>query len=296
MKIKFEKKYFIGLSVSALIVIIDLVYLLKTRWSVAMIVLAIVVAITQFMLDISQEQKRQREIEEKFLEFVRALVGTVKSGVSIPQALKQTSDKDYGALTKYTKKLAYQLEWGIPVDEAFLTFSRDTGNTVIKRAISIVLEAEKSGGDIGSVLESVTDSVVHVKKMKAERKSETYSQIVQGYIVFFVFIGIMLLLQIKLFPLLSGMSGSMSQGLGGMGMSMFGSGEKLGTSGIGKIFFSMVMIQGLFAGIMIGKFSEGTAKQGLMHSFILMTLAALVVTVAQGGIVPQAPTTPGVMG
>ncbi len=276
MKIRFKKEYLIGISFGILLIILDILYFLKTRWFFAMIVLAIVSSVIQFLLEIKKEQDRQKEIEEKFIEFVRALVGTVKSGISIPQALRQIADKDYGALTKYTKKLAYQLEWGIPVDTALLTFSKDTGNTVIKRTLSIVLEAEKSGGDMESVLESVTDSVMHVKKMKAERKAETYSQMVQGYIVYVVFIGIMLLLQLKLFPLMQGMSGT--TGLEGMGMvgGMFGEGE---ATNMDMIFFALLMVQGFFAGIMIGKFAEGSLKQGLMHSLILMTISALIVTI-----------------
>src|SRR4030042_1605198 len=113
MKIKFKKEYLIGISFGALLIIFDVLYFLKTRWFFAVIVLAIVSSVIQFLLEIKKEQDRQKGIEEKFIEFVRALVGTVKSGISIPQALRQVADKDYGALTKYTKKLAYQLEWGI---------------------------------------------------------------------------------------------------------------------------------------------------------------------------------------
>ncbi|MBU4501812.1 MAG: type II secretion system F family protein [Nanoarchaeota archaeon] len=289
MRIKFKNKYFIGIGVAALMLLMDFVYFFGEnsigggRWFLSGIIVALTVGWSQFWMDFFAEQARQKEIEAKFLEFVRALVGTVRSGISIPQALKQTADKDYGALTKYTKKLAYQLEWGIPLHDSLLTFSKDTGNSVIKRSISIVLEAEKSGGDMEEVLESVTESVVQVKKMKAERKAGTYSQTVQGYIVYFIFIGIMLLLQIKLFPTLEGMSSGM-QGLQGMGMlggGVFGEGEG---ADLDSVFFALLMIQGLFAGIMIGKFSEGTIKQGLIHSLALVTIAAILVTTVKGGI------------
>lgn len=283
MRIKFKKEYLLGVIIAAFLLIVDVAYFWKTRWFFSMIILAVTIGWAQFWVDFLKEQKRQKEIEEKFLEFVRALVGTVKSGISIPHAIRQTADKDYGALTPYTKKLSNQLEWGIPTRDALTIFSNDTGNSVIKRSISIVLEAERSGGGMEDVLESVTNSVVHVKKLKAERKASTYSQIVQGYIVFFVFIAIMLLLQIKLFPQLEGMSASMAGGLsmvGGMG-GMFEEGEK---ANLDSVFFGLVLIQGFFAGVMIGKFSEGTLKQGLLHSLVLMTLAALIVTTVKGGI------------
>jgi hypothetical protein len=44
------------------------------------------------------------------------------------------------------------------------------------------------------------------------------------------------------------------------------------------------MVQGFFGGLVIGKFSEGNIKNGLIHSLILMTLAALIITTVKGGI------------
>ena len=117
----------------------------------------------------------------------------------------------------------------------------------------------------------------NVKKLKLERKASVFSQIVQGYIVFFVFIGIMLILQLWLFPKLTGLSTTLDTGVGGISLKSAG-------FDFDKIFFALIMIKGFFAGIMIGKFSEGTIKQGLIHSLILMTAAALIVTTAKGGI------------
>lgn len=281
---KFKKEYIIGIAFALVMITIDYFYLFETRWFYAGIVLSMGLGLAQVWYDLFRENQKDKEIEEKFLEFVRALVGTVRSGISIPAAIIQVSRKDYGALTPYTTKLANQIEWGIPVRKALLTFSNDTNNKVIKRAISIVIEAEKSGGDIENVLTSVTNSVVNVKKMKAERKASTYSQMVQGYIVFFIFIGIMLLMQIKLFPLLQGMSGGLGGALSSVG---FGGGALGGEDkqvNLDNIFFILVMVQAFFAGIMVGKFSEGTLKQGLLHSIILMMSAALIVTTVKGGI------------
>lgn len=289
MKMKFKPSYMIGITFAVILIVLDILFVYNNpglkRWFYAFLVVGVSIGWSQFWYDFYKENQRQKEVELKFLEFVRALVGTVKSGISVPQAIIHASKKDYGALTPYTTKLANQLEWGIPIHEALITFSNDTKNSVIKRSVAIVIEAEQSGGDIEDVLESVTNSVVQVKKVKAERKSSTYSQIVQGYIVFFVFIGIMLLLQVKLFPLLTSVSGSLSEGLAATGMlggGVFGSGGE--DINLDKLFFSLIMIQAFFAGIMVGKFSEGTIRQGLLHSLVLMTVSALIVTTVKGGI------------
>lgn len=285
---KFKGQYLIGIIFAIVLIVLDILFVYNSpslkRWFYAFLVVAISVGWAQFWLDFYRESKRQKDIELKFLEFVRALVGTVKSGISVPQAVIHASKKDYGALTPYTTKLSNQLEWGIPIHEALVTFANDTKNGVIRRSVAIVIEAEQSGGDMEDVLESVTNSVVQVKKVKAERKSSTYSQIVQGYIVFFVFIGIMLLLEVKLFPLLSNVSGSLSEGLSASGVAggVFGKGGE--DVDMDRLFFSLIMIQAFFAGVMVGKFSEGTVKQGLLHALILMTVSALIITTVKGGI------------
>ena len=199
---------------------------------------------------------------------------------SIPSAIIQASQKDYSELSPFIIKLANQIKVGIPIHKALLTFAQNTNNSMIRRSIAIVIEAEASGGDIDNVLKSVTDAMVSIKKLKEERKSGTYGQIVQGYIVYFVFIGIMLVLQLKLFPQLAKAGAS----VGDTGMNLLGSSGAAQAVNLDTVFFALVMIQGFFAGLMIGKFSEGSIKNGIIHSIVLCTMAALAVTTAKGGI------------
>ena len=287
MRIKFRKVYWLSIIMALLIVLLDVYIYFFTkgflkRFFLPILILALTAGWLHFWIDFYKEIKRQRGIELKFLEFVRSLVETVKSGITIPKSIMHVSKEDYGELSPYIKKLAHQIEWGIPIHKALIIFADDTGNSVIKRSISIIIEADESGGDIADVMTSVAGSVINVKRMKEERRASTYSQVIQGYIVFFIFIGIMLVLQLWLFPKLS----ELTLGAGGMGLG-FGSGAGgVEPMNLDFVFFSLIMIQGFFAGIMIGKFSEGTIKQGLIHSLILVTAAAIVITTARGGLLP----------
>lgn len=281
MRIKFRRKYYITIIAALVLFILDFYFLWGKRWFYPGLVVCITIAWLHFWIDFFKETNRQKEIELKFLEFVRNLVEAVRSGVSVNKGIIEVSNEDYGALNPYIKKLVSQIEWGIPLSKCLLTFSKDTNNNIIKRAVAIVLEAEASGGDIARTLDSVTESVLNIKKMKEERRVAIYSQIVQGYIVFFVFIAIMIILQLWLFPKLTEMSGTLLQGGLGLGFISTGTGSKIN---LDQTFFALILIQGFFAGIMIGKFSEGSLKQGLIHSLILMTLGALIITTARGGI------------
>ena len=126
------------------------------------------------------------------------------------------------------------------------------------------------------VLESVVNSVVSINILKEERKSSIFSQIVQGYIVFFIFIAIMLVMEVKLVPMIQGMIQGMQGGLSGAGI-IEGTGEANVNLNFKRIFLSLIIIQGFFAGLMIGKFSEGSIKYGVKHSVALIVISLLII-------------------
>ena len=173
--------------------------------------------------------------------------------------------------------MANRTEWGIPAKEALIMFADDTDNDVIKRSIEVVVVAERSGGSIEDVLESVTNSVLQVKKLKDERKESVFNQIMQGYIVYFVFLGIMLMLQVNFLPMLVDMAGNLGGVL--LGSSVVSQEKILDFS---YIFLALILIQGFFAGLVIGKFSEGEIKHGVKHSVILMVIAYMVISTFGG--------------
>src|SRR3989344_4466431 len=282
MRLELKPKHYAGIIVGIIIILLDFILFFNYTGKVGptgwvfnpIIVIGIFFGSIFFIIDYLKIAEKQKEIEQKFLEFVR-------SGVSIPQAILHVSNSDYGALTPYVKKLAHQIEWGYPLKSALNIFANDTQNEVIKRAIAIVIEAEKSGGDIGSVLEAVTDSVVEIKKVKEERKTNASSQTLQGYIIYAVFIGVMVMLQVFLIPKISTLSADVGTGLGGAGVGF----QQTTSEAInfGPIFITLILVQGLFAGLMIGKFAEGSYKEGIKHSLIMM-LGGYLITATLSGI------------
>ena len=281
MRLKFKSEYWISIILGVLVIVLDFYFLFKpmSRWFKPLLLVGFLIGFLHFFIDFLREGKRQKEIELKFLEFVRTLVETVKSGIPLPQAIYRIASSDFGALTPYVKKLSNRTEWGIPAREALVMFANDTGNYVIKRSVEVVVVAERSGGNIEDVLESVTDSVLQVKRLKDERKESVYTQVIQGYIVYFVFLFIMLMLQLKFLPMLIEMAGTLS-GIGNVFSSGVVNVEKI--QDFSYIFLALILIQGFFAGLIIGKFSEGDVKQGIKHSVILMTIAYLILSIFGG--------------
>ena len=122
-------------------------------------------------------------------------------------------------------------------------------------------------------MESVTEAVSTTDRLKKERKASVSTLVVQGYIIFFVFIVIILVLEFQILPLLGGISATSGiAGVAGIGAG----GSPITQAELSNAFLYLLLIQGFFSGLTIGKLSEGTIKPGLRHSFILMVFAFLI--------------------
>ncbi len=284
---KLEKIHWIGICIGFLIIIIDIIAFrgpAQRNLFTFILGLGFSAFVLPFVIGIISENKREAQIAEMFLEFARNLSESVNTGTPISKSITNMSNKNYGALTPYIQKLANQISIGIPVNEALQTFAYEVDNPVITRAITLIREAEKAGGEIEHILESAARSIAEVEKLKKERKAAISSLIVQGYIIFFIFIGIMLVMEFKILPLVGGVG---TYGGFGTDFSNFGDKaqeiatgaqqQKSNIQDLSNPFLYLLLAQGLFAGLTIGKLTEGSLKAGVKHSFI-MTISAFLIS------------------
>lgn len=269
---RIEKKHIFGMIAALIIVSAAVLFLREDKIFYFVLGIAAVIGGLPFILSVMLENKTEKENNEMFLEFTRNLAESVKSGTPISRSIINVRSKNYGTLTPYIIKLANQIELGIPVKDALLVFASDVGSKTITRAITLIGEAEKAGGEIEKILDSVAKSVSEIEKLKKERRAAISGLVVQGYIIFLIFIVIMLILQFKILPMASDFGGmSVDSGIGRQA-------EKFTTDELSRPFLYLLLTQGFFAGLTIGKSAEGSIKPGIKHSFIMMLMAFLITT------------------
>lgn len=276
---KLKTMHWAGIGIGVFMLVLNFIIFLRMRIFYFVLGISIVVAVLPFLASVMIESGRQKEKEMMFLEFSRNLVESVKSGTPISKSIINVRNKDYGSLTPHVDKLANQISLGIPVKQAFDIFARDTENKVITRSVSLIREAEESGGKIDEILENVAKSVGEVEDTRKEQKSAMYNTVVQLYIIFVIFLVIMLVMQIKFIPMITKTMSTASGGLGAGSPFSFGGGagaQEGSIEVINKMFLGLIIVQGFFAGLVIGKLSEGNVKSGLKHSAILVALAYLI--------------------
>ena len=275
--IELKRIHIIGIIAGAVILIMSLI-LKDTKFFFFIFWMGILVAISPFVVTTIQKARDSTEKEEMFLEFTRNLVESVKTGTPISKSIINMKKKPFGVLSKHVEKLANQIEIGIPLQTALQTFAKDINNNTVSRTITLIGQAEKAGGNIGEILESVAKAVAMADKLKKERKSAISTLVVQGYIIFLVFIVIVLVMQFYIIPMISGIAdvGTLGSVTGGGSNS----GASINTDEVSNAFLYLLIIQGFFSGLTIGKLSEGDIKVGLKHSFALMGLSFVISAVA----------------
>lgn len=272
-----DKKQIAGIIAAVITLAVDLIFLRNDKIFYFILGIGVVLGVLPFIISLILESKKEKENNEMFLEFSRNLVESVKAGTPISKSIINVQNKYYGSLTPHIKKLANQIFLGIPIREALNTFSLDVNSPTITRAVMLISEAEKAGGEIEKILDSVAKSVSETETLKKERRAAIYSLVVQGYIIFLIFIVIMLILQFKILPLTASFSNLPGGGFGDINIK----GADLSTQELSNPFLYLLIAQGLFAGLVIGKLAEGSIKAGIKHSFIMIILAYLITTGAR---------------
>ena len=269
---KITKIHLGAVGISLLIIIISLFFMGSNKF-MFLLGIGIVVGVIPFIVSFVSESKIEAEKEEMFLEFARSLVESVKTGTPISRSIVNAKNKPFGVLSPHIQKLAGQISIGIPLKNALETFSKDVNNPTISRALSLIGQAEKAGGDIGEILKAVTEAVNVSDKLKKERKAATSTLVTQGYIIFFVFIIIILVMQFKILPMVDNIAG-----VGEIGNIEFQGQQSGNSQDVSDSFLYLLIVQGFFSGLVIGKLSDGNIKAGIKHSATLMIMSFLIST------------------
>lgn len=260
-----------GISVIALSVLLS-----KTNLFFFILWFGILLTVSPFVYTTIQKTAISTKKEEMFLEFTRNLVESVQTGTPISKSIVNMKKKSFGVLSKHVQKLANQIAIGIPLRTALEIFANDVNNTTVSRTITLIGQAERAGGNIGEILEAVAKAVSMVDKLKKERKSTISTLVVQGYIIFFVFMVIVLVMQFYIIPMITGIADTGGLGIGGITAGA----SNIAAADVSKAFLYLIIVQGIFSGLTIGKLSEGTLKGGIKHSFALVVLAFSIATIA----------------
>jgi len=215
------------------------------------------------------EYRKVKVMEETFPNFLRDFVESVRGGLMIKDTMKALAKNDYKELNPSVKTMAAQLDWGIPVESVLVKFGQSTNSPFIRRIISSVVESHRFGGNLTDTLEALCNASINVENLKAERGNYLYSQVTTGYIIFFAFLGIIIMIGKFLIPSLAKVSLASLTTAAEVVQPDLSLGYK-------DLFRSLILLQGFFAGLSVGKMAEGSMISGIKHSLIMIFTGLIV--------------------
>jgi flagellar protein FlaJ len=231
-----------------------------------------------------------KDMEEKFPAFLRDLIESLRSGMSVPKAIQATSRLDYGKLTKEVRKMSNQISWGMTLDKVLDQFSeRVKRSKRLSTSVQIIKESYFSGGDIISTLESVSENTTILRDLERERRSSLSPYVLLMYAISLIFVAIVVSINRFLSPIFS-TSAQVGEFIGlanpcpscadafscaicglfqGTAQYIFFIDPTNVAAYYTSLFFFMSIIQAIFSGLVAGQISENSISAGVKHSLIL---------------------------
>ncbi len=223
--------------------------------------------------------KRIREIENRLPDFLRDVAEASRFGMTLADAIVSASKGRYGILTNEIRKMAYQIEWGVPVGVALESFLSRASTPLTKRIISTIIKSNEAGGNVSDVLNMVADYSREVQQLNKEKYSQLSSYTVVLLIAYGVFLVTILILNVQFFPQMikagQGATGTVSNNIASINVSIIPT--------VKLIFAGAIIVHAVGDGLMAGVLKDGRYESGFLTAAAL-AIGGYVFLLFLGGI------------
>ncbi len=246
----------------------DRLPIFEKKYATDFFIVAILFGAGPYGFYFNAERKRMSAIDEKFPDFLRDIAESARAGMTLPRALVTAASGNYGALTKDIQHMAAQVEWGVEFAEALERFAERANTPLIDRTVSLVVEAQRAGGNVVDILTAASDDAREIKQIVSERDEQMQMYSVVVYIAYFVFIAVVLILSAQFIPAFKEAVGAASgQQVGGLNFKDFDPEE------FNTLFFHAALVQAIGGGLVGGVLTKGHPVAGFSN-IVIMVIAA----------------------
>ena len=265
------------------------------------IIIAMFIAVVPYFAYRYSKYAWLKGIERQFPNFIRDLADSKRSGMTLENSIKMASKTNYGKLTDEIKKMSNKLSWGVPFLRVLDIFGEKVKeSTSITEVLNIIKEVYKSGGNVVATLDSAAVNMNMLREAEEERRNVTSQHVMVTYGIFFMFLGIVIVIIYIFVPMMTTVSlgGSETDAIASFSSTFsnpcsdlaipFPCGLFDGTCsmldvdpyGVGcyyiSLFFYVLVIQGLCSGLIAGQLGENSAVAGAKHSMIMVSIAIFI--------------------
>jgi pilus assembly protein TadC len=238
-------------------------------------IIAIFIALAAYGVDARREMLRIRAFERAFAQFLFELADAMRGGLDPAKSIVELAKTYTNILAKPLKIASDGIRLGRPLDAVLLDMTKPMQSPLIRRYAGLIAEATAAGGETALVVYRAAKDMDDFVKIEEEREKQLLLPVAVIYIAFAVLMAV-------LFALLY-----IAPELGTLNISFIGVGRlpsgkptsasvpRLDFTTLKERFFELMVINGLGTGAIIGAFTEGRARYGILHSLALVAATAI---------------------
>lgn len=229
------------------------------------------IGITLFAIDARRERERLRAYERAFSQFLFEMADAMRGGIDPAKAIIELSKTSSNVLRKPLRIAADQIRLGRPFDQVLRTMVAPMKSPLVKRYADLIAEASTVGGETSIVVHRAAKDLDDFVKIEVERGKQLLMPVAVLYIAFGVLAAVLFAL-LYIAPSLGSINISFVSGnpLANGGHPTASTVPKLDPETLKVRFFDLMLIISIGTGAIIGAFTEGKARYGLLHSLALV--------------------------
>jgi len=189
----------------------------------------------------------------------------MRAGIDPIKSVIELSKTDMGSITPFIKTAASMMLLGRSFEEGMKNMSASMHSEMISKYIDLVVQASYMGGSVHDLILKASEDMRTMIMIEKEMLGNLQQYTVIFYLAQAIIIFIAYILSAQLIPFIQGPGSTM----------IFGAGD-LQKIDFTRSFFHLIMINAAIGGIIIGKISEGSLKDGIKHTVILVSASYII--------------------
>ena len=131
-------------------------------------------------------QKRIKDIEKNLPYVLHHILVEVRAGVPLYETLVSIARSDYGTLSKEMKMVVNEINTGKSEVEALEKITRETPSFFFRRVMWQMINALKSGADIGSTMKEIVENLAVEQRVAIKKYGSQLNPLALMYMLFAV--------------------------------------------------------------------------------------------------------------
>lgn len=208
----------------------------------------------------------KRAVDRNIPRLLRDVTESVRSGLTLPRALEEASQRDYGPISGELERAVSMFILGARFEDSLMFLAERLKRPTALRLCTVLVEAHQTGGKLLEVLSTSVALFSSLEEYREEQYTNMRPYMMTVYMATLTFLVVAyILLHQFLAPLYMS-----SAGVGAKGSGLLAG--VLDINYYASLLFWASILESIFGGLVIGKIVDRNLPAGLQHSVILVAV------------------------